>query len=132
MNILQECVIIEESLLKQLQHVLKMHSLLRGNLMFDGCGWQTYDGAATISGHLRGVSAGLKSDNPLSCLVHCAQPWWVVDLTHKGCAKLNEMVMRLLHLFKILQFSSEIFLKQCECTKKLPIQDNNSDASVKS
>ena len=80
--------------------------LLRCDLPLDDCRWQAYDGAATMSDHLSGVTAMIKAEYPAAHHIHCANHR--VDLALDGCAKENTSCTSPLYLFKTLQFSYEI------------------------
>ncbi|XP_047237317.1 zinc finger MYM-type protein 1-like [Girardinichthys multiradiatus] len=45
--------------------------LVRCNILPSMCRGPAYDGAASISGHLNGVAASFKRDNPAAVYVHC-------------------------------------------------------------
>ena len=58
--------------------------LVRCSFNLNDCLWQAYDGAAAMSGHLRGVAARLQGENPAAHRIHCAN--YRLDLALKGCA----------------------------------------------
>ena len=46
--------------------------LIQCNVLPSMCRGQAYDGAASMSGHLLGLAARFKWDNPAAIYVHCA------------------------------------------------------------
>ncbi|CAB4016965.1 zinc finger MYM-type 1-like isoform X1 [Paramuricea clavata] len=64
--------------------------LLRCSLNLNDCFWQAYDGAATMSGHLSGVVAGLQNENPVAFRIHCSNHR--LDLALKGCANESKII----------------------------------------
>ncbi len=59
--------------------------LLRLNLPLSGLRGQTYDGAANMSGHLSGVQAHIRKEQPLAIYVHCG-PHCVNLVTQAACS----------------------------------------------
>ncbi len=59
--------------------------LLRLNLPLSGLRGQTYDGAANMSGHLSGVQAHIRKEQPLAIYVHCG-PHCVNPVTQAACS----------------------------------------------
>ncbi len=57
--------------------------LLRLNLPLSVLRGQTYDGAANMSGHLSGVQAHIRKEQPLAIYVHCGPH--CVNLVTPGC-----------------------------------------------
>ena len=103
--------------------------LLRCNLLLDDCRWQAYDGAATMSGHLSGVAARIKAENPAAHRIHCANHR--LDLALKGCAKESEIVSETLTFVQDLA----VFIRNSP--KRMAVyediaKDVNSDGSVES
>ncbi len=69
------------------EHISKIVSdvLLRLNLPISGLRGQTYDGAANMSGHLSGVQAHIRKEQPLAIYVHCG-PHCVNLVTQAACS----------------------------------------------
>ncbi|XP_070403865.1 zinc finger MYM-type protein 1-like [Nothobranchius furzeri] len=68
------------------EHLFKIASdvLLRLDLPFSGLRGQTYDGAANMSGHLSGLQAQIRREQPLATFVHCG-PHCVNLVTQAAC-----------------------------------------------
>lgn len=74
--------------------------LLRCNLKIEDCRWQTYDGAANMSGCLSGVAARIMSENPRALYIHCANH--TLDLALKDCVKQSKIIHNTLGLVQEL------------------------------
>ncbi|XP_071843974.1 zinc finger MYM-type protein 1-like [Apostichopus japonicus] len=64
--------------------------LLRCNLPLDNCRWQSYDGAANMSGSLSGVATRITAENPSALYLHCCNH--SLDLALQGCVKSSTMI----------------------------------------
>ena len=64
--------------------------LLRCNLKLENCRWQSYDGAANMSGIHSGVAARISSEYPCALYIHCANH--CLDLALQGCTKSSTTV----------------------------------------
>eukprot|EP00794_Sanderia_malayensis_P004246 gene4246-4810_t len=103
--------------------------LLRCNLFLDDCRWQAYDGAATLSGHLSGVAARIKDENPAAHRIHCANHR--LDLALKGCTKESKIVCETLSFVQDLA----VFIRNSPTRMSIYediAKDVSSDGSVDS
>ena len=62
--------------------------LLRCSLNLDDSFWQTYDWAATMSGHLSGIAARQQNENPIAFRIYRSNH----RLALKGCANESKII----------------------------------------
>ena len=103
--------------------------LLRCNLFLDDCRWQAYDGAAAMSGHLRGVATRIQAENPAAHWIQCANRR--LDLALKGCAKESEIIRETLSFVQDLAVFIQNSPKRMSISKDIA-KDVSSDGSVDS
>ena len=81
--------------------------LLRCILLVNTCRGQAYDGAAIMSGHLRGVASRFKKEEPAALYAHCfAQSLNLCLLdASRSCTSVRDSLELLMEVVKLINFS---------------------------
>ena len=81
--------------------------LLRCILPFNTCRGQTYDGAANMSGHLRGVASRFKKEEPAALYVHCFAHSLNLCLqdASRSCTSVHDSLELVMEIVKLIKFS---------------------------